>query len=207
MTFNLDSGFQIIIFWLTFLLIGFFLGNLYFQNISHQVIDPQDGKNLKNLFQSYIQVILMPILLLIFLLILSIPLMFIITMISMISPGVSQFIFLLTGLIVLWILMPLIFTPHGIFLFKQNLIAAMMTSISVVRVSMTKTVQFLILGFIMIKGLDYLWQAPNVDNWLLIVGILGHAFVSSAVITSSFHYFMDATKFTQTVMNNKMKSA
>jgi predicted acetyltransferase len=83
----------------------------------------------------------------------------------------------------------------------------MMTSISVVRVSMTKTVQFLILGFIMIKGLDYLWQAPNVDNWLLIVGILGHAFVSSAVITSSFHYFMDATKFTQTVMNNKMKSA
>ncbi len=207
MTFNLESGFQVFIFWLSFLLIGFFLGNLYFSNISHQVIDPQEGKGLKNLLQSYFQVILMPILLLIVLLVLSIPLMFIITVITMISPGVSQFIFLLAGLIVFWILMPLIFTPHGIFLFKQNLIAAMMTSISVVRISMAKTTQFILLGFVMIKGLDYLWQTPNVDSWLLIVGILGHAFVSSAVITSSFHYFMDATKFTQTVMNKKMKSA
>jgi hypothetical protein len=72
---------------------------------------------------------------------------------------------------------------------------------------MAQTAQFILLGFILIKGLDYLWQIPHVDNWLLIVGILGHAFISSAVITSSFHYFMDATKFTQTVMNKKMKSA
>jgi hypothetical protein len=205
-TFNLVSGFQVFISWLTFLLIGFFLGSLYFQNISHQVINPHEDKNLKNLFQSYIQIILMPILLLVVLLILSIPLMFFITLITMISPGVSQFLLLLTGLIVFWILMPLIFTPHGIFLFKQNLIAAMMTSISVVKFSMTKTAQFILFGFILIKGLDYLWQTPNVDNWLLMIGILGHAFISSAVITSSFHYFMDATKYTQTIMNQRMKS-
>jgi hypothetical protein len=207
LTIHLDSGFQVFISWLTFLLIGFFLGNLYFRNISHQVIHPQEGKNFNNLIQSYIQVILMPVLLLVVLLILSIPLMFIITVITMISPGISQFILFLTALITLWILMPLVFTAHGIFLFKQNLIAAMMTSISVVRVSMSKTAQFILLGFLMIKGLDYLWQTPNVDNWLLIVGILGHAFISSAVITSSFHYFMDATKFTQTIMNREMKSA
>jgi len=54
--------------------------------------------------------------------------------------------------------------------------------------------------------MDYLWRAPAVDNWMLLVGILGHAFVVSAVIAASFHYFIDATNFTQTVMNNKMKS-
>jgi hypothetical protein len=207
LTFSLKSGFQVFGFWLLFLLIGFFLGSIYFQNISHQVIDPRENGTIKILLRAYVQIILMPILLLIVLLILSIPLMFIISLITMVSPMISQFILLIAGLILLWVLMPLIFTPHGIFLFKQNLISAMMTSISVVRVSMAQTAQFILLGFILIKGLDYLWQIPHVDNWLLIVGILGHAFISSAVITSSFHYFMDATKFTQTVMNKKMKSA
>jgi DNA gyrase subunit B len=46
----------------------------------------------------------------------------------------------------------------------------------------------------MVEGLNYLWRSPNVDNWFLIIGILGHAFIVSAVIAASFHYFIEATK-------------
>jgi len=206
LTFNLKTSFQVFGSLSLFLLIGFFLGSLYLQNISHQVVDQHDNSKIKNLIRTYVQIILMPIILLVILLVISIPLMFIITFVTMISPGISQFILMIAGLIILWILMPLFFTPHGIFLFKQNLISAMMTSISVVRFSMGRTAWFILLCFVLVKGLDYLWRTPTVDNWLLIVGILGHAFVTSAVTTSSFHYFMDATKFTQTVMKRKMKS-
>jgi hypothetical protein len=115
--------------------------------------------------------------------------------------------FLIIGLIILWILMPLIFTPHAIYLYRQNLVSAMMTSIKVVRVSMSQTAWFLLLSFILIEGMDYLWRRPPVDNWFLAVGIFGHAFVVSGVIAASFHYFLDATKFTQTVINTKMKAA
>ncbi len=207
LTFNLRTGFQVFGSLSLFLLIGFLLGSIYLQNISHQVVNPNSNGKIKDLMRTYIQIILMPIILVFILLIISIPLVFIIGLMNMISPAISQFILLIAGVIILWILMPLIFTPHGIFLFKQNLIAAMMTSISVVRFSMGKTTWFILLCFILVKGLDFLWQTPTVDNWLLIVGILGHAFITSAVITSSFHYFMDATKFTQTVMNKQMKSA
>jgi hypothetical protein len=99
--------------------------------------------------------------------------------------------------------MPLIFTPHGIYLYKQNLISAMMTSISVVRVSMGRTAWFILISFVMIQGLNYLWQTPGVENWLLIVGIFGHAFIVTAVLAASFYYFIDATKFTQTIINQQ----
>ncbi len=207
MTINLETGLQVFGVWLIFLLFGFFLGSVYFQNISLQVIDDNKDKRFSNLIHSFVQIIIMPILLVIILTLLSIPSMFIITLLSIISPGMGDFALLVAGGIILWIIMPLIFTPHGIFLFKQNLIAAMMTSISVVRISMGKTAWFIILSFVLIQGLNYLWQTPNVDNWLLIVGIFGHAFIVTAIIAASFHYFIDATKFTQTVMNNRLKSA
>jgi hypothetical protein len=40
----------------------------------------------------------------------------------------------------------------------------------------------------------------------LLIGILGHAFIVSSVIASSFHYFLDATKFTQTILNKQQKA-
>jgi hypothetical protein len=206
LTINLRTGFQVFGFWLVFLLLGFFLGSIYYQNISHQVVDDNKDKKFNSLMNSYIQIIMIPILLVIIFAILSIPLVFIITLLTVISPGFGEFALLIAGGIILWIIMPLIFTPHGIFLFKQNLIAAMMTSISVVRVSMGKTLGFILLSLLLIQGLDYLWQTPPVDNWLLIVGILGHAFIVTAIIAASFHFFIDATKFTQTIMNNRLKS-
>jgi len=206
MTINLETGLQVFGVWLIFLILGFFLGSVYFQNISMQVIDDNKDKRFSNLIYSFLQIIIMPILLVIILVLLSIPSMFIITLLSIVSPGMGDFALLVAGGVILWIIMPLIFTPHGIFLFKQNLIAAMMTSISVVRISMGRTAWFIILSFVLIQGLDYLWQIPNVDNWLLIVGIFGHAFIVTAIIAASFHYFIDATKFTQTVMNNRLKS-
>ncbi len=149
----------------------------------------------------------MPFLLLIILLLISIPLMIIFTLISMISPSIGQFVLIVAGVFILWVIMPLIFTPHCIFLYKQNLISAMMTSISVVKTSMGQTSMFIISSIVLMEGMDYLWQSPSVDNWFLFIGILGHAFIVTAVIASSFHYFIDATKFTQSVMNKKMKSA
>ena len=204
--FSLESNLQFIGFWLFFLLAGFFLGSLYFQNITKQIIDLHDSTS-KSLIESFLQIILMPVLLLIIMIVLTIPLLILITLVTMISPAISQFILLLASVFILWAVMPLIFTPHGIFLYKQNLIAAMITSIKVVRISMSKTAWFIMFSILMVEGLNYLWRSPDVDNWFLGVGILGHAFIVSAVIAASFHYFIDATKFSQSVINQSMKSA
>lgn len=205
LTFSLNSSSQFIVIWLLFLLFGYFLGSLYFQNISKQIIG-YDQTNLKSLVKSFSQIVLMPVLLVLIMLILSIPLVLLITLISLINPGISQFILTLALVFILWAVIPLIFTPHGIFLYKQNLLAAMITSIKVVRISMVKTMWFLIFSYLMVEGMNYLWRSPQVDNWFLMIGILGHAFIVSAVIAASFHYFIDATKFSQSVINQSLRA-
>jgi hypothetical protein len=155
------------------------------------------------LLWSFLQILFMPVLVFIIVLILCVPVLFVMTLAMMISQTISQVVSLLAVMLLLWILMPLIFTPHGIYLYKQNLISAMMTSISVVRVSMGRTAWFILISYVMIQGLNYLWHSPGVENWLLIVGIFGHAFIVTAVVAASFYYFIDATKFTQTIINQQ----
>jgi hypothetical protein len=202
---DLKTNLQVVALWLLFLLFGFFLGNFYFQNISRQVMPSNEKETIKDSFRIFLQIILMPILLLFILLILSIPVLFLVTVVTLINPVFGEFVIFVVGVIILWVLMPLIFTPHSIYLYKQNLIAAMMTSISVVRVSMGRTAWFVLASFVLIRGLDILWRSPAVDSWFLLIGILGHAFIVSSVIASSFHYFLDATKFTQTILNKQQK--
>ena len=199
-TFNLDSIAQVFGFWVLFLLAGYFLGSLYLNHISKQIVHLPDKNPSSTLIKEFFQVILMPVILLILLLIISIPLLFIFSLITLMGQGVNQFLFLIIGTLLLWILMPLIFTPHAIFLFKQNLVTAIMTSISVVKISMGKTAWFVLSSLLLIQGLNYLWTSPDVDNWFLLIGIMGHAFIVSAVITASFYYFIDAAQFAQAMM-------
>jgi hypothetical protein len=206
-TINLISNLQVMGFWLLFLLIGFSLGSLYFKNISNQIIKIENKVGLRSFFKTLLQVLLMPLIMIFILLILAVPFLIILTLVSLISPAIGEFFILITGVILLWVLMPLIFTPHSIFLFKQNLIGAMMTSISVVKTSMGRTAWFILLSYVLIEGMNYLWRIPSADNWFLVFGIFGHAFMVTAVIAASFYYYIDATKFTQSVMNQKMKPA
>lgn len=205
--FNLESLTQVAGIWALFLLVGFFLGTMYFNHIACQIIKPLEEAGFKALLRSFIQILILPILLLMLLIILTAPIMLVITAIMFIIPALGQFLFLVAGIILLWIFMPLIFTPHGIFLYQQNLVASMMTSIKIVRLSMGKTAWFFFLSYILVEGLDRLWRTPSVDNWFLFVGISGRAFIVTAVIAASFHFFIDATRFSQSLLNQEPKSA
>jgi len=204
---NLETSFQVLIFLVFFLLIGYLLGSIYFSSISDRIIRGQKGKGEKAFLNVFLQIILMPVILLLIFILLTIPVLFILGVVTMFSPAIGQFMIFTAGAALLWVLMPLVFTPHCIFLYRQNLIAAMMTSISVVKTSMGKTAWFFILSYIIIEGMDRLWRTPEVDNWFLLVGILGHAFIVTAVIAASFHYFLDATRFTQSILNRNVKTA
>lgn len=206
LTFSLENNFQFLAFWLLFLLTGFLLVSLYLHKISQQVIQPLE-KTFKTFIVALAQIILIPILLLFVLMILAFPLIIIISLTTLISPAIGQFFLLLAVFFIFWAMMPLIFTPHAIFLYKQNLMSAMITSIKVVRLSMNKTAWFILAGILIVEGLNYLWRSPNVDNWFLIVGIFGHAFIVSAIIAASFHFFLDATKFSQAIINQSIKSS
>jgi hypothetical protein len=206
-SFNLTNNIEIIGLWMLFMLVGLLMGNLYYKNISNQVIDLQPKMGLKSFFRTFFQVLIMPLLLILIMIVIAIPFTVLATLITLLSPVLGEFFIFFAGLIILWILMPLIFTPHSMFLYKQNLIQAMVTSINIVRVSMGQTAWFILLSVVLIQGMNYLWLKPSTTNWMLTLGIFGHAFIVTAVISASFYYFIDATKFAQSFLNKKAKTA
>jgi hypothetical protein len=205
--FNLVSHGQVLGFFVIFLVLGYLLGNFYYKKISNQIIKMDQETGIKSFLRTYFQIILIPFVLIFLLFILSIPYVLMTVFITLMVPTFSQISVIIMGIIILWILMPLIFTPHSIFLYRQNIISAMITSINVVRTSMGKTAWFILLSFVMIEGFNYLWRTPPADNWFLLIGIFGHAFMVTSVITASFYYFLDATQYTQTLINQNIKAA
>jgi hypothetical protein len=58
---------------------------------------------------------------------------------------------------------------------------------------------FVICWFLLSTGLNYLWSVPTADSWMTLVGIGGHAFITTALLSASFVYYRDMNAWLQTV--------
>jgi hypothetical protein len=58
---------------------------------------------------------------------------------------------------------------------------------------------FVLSVFLLSRGLSYLWLAPASDSWLMLVGIAGHAFISTTLLAASFVYYRDMNNWLQDV--------
>jgi len=89
----------------------------------------------------------------------------------------------------------LVFSPHGIVMHQNNFFTSVKLSALLTRKTLPTTVLFILVIFLLSKGLDILWLVPSETSWLLLVGILGHAFVTTGLLASSFVYYRDALKW------------
>jgi hypothetical protein len=63
------------------------------------------------------------------------------------------------------------------------------------------TTSLLLLVILVIsEGLDVLWGVPLSTSWLTLVGIAGHAFISSSLLAATFIYYRDADLWVQQVL-------
>jgi hypothetical protein len=56
-------------------------------------------------------------------------------------------------------------------------------------------------------GMDFLWSLPKADSWMLLVGIFGHAFITTAMLAASFIYYRDASTWLHTVIERMKPGA
>jgi hypothetical protein len=93
----------------------------------------------------------------------------------------------------------LFFTPHGIFVRKQNALTSIMSSLRMSRFTLPTSSLFVLSVFLLSRGLSYLWTVPANDSWLMLVGIAGHAFISTTLLSASFVYYRDMNNWLQQV--------
>jgi hypothetical protein len=128
-----------------------------------------------------------------------VPVMIVVTILALISPLLANGAVLVMLMLSFWLIIPLFFTPHGIFVRGQNAFTSILSSLRMARFALPTSGLFVLSAFVLRRGLNYLWSVPPENSWMMVVGIAGHAFISTALLAASFVYYRDINAWVQTV--------
>lgn len=185
--------------WVTLLtLAGWIGGGLYFHWVSKVVSSDGQGAPLR-LSRSIFQTVLFSAVWLLLLMILGMPTLTFLAALYVISPLVFQGALLLLGLLSFWLIVPFFFMPHGIFVHRQNALVSIYTSLQMARFSLPTSSLFVLSVLIITQGLNLLWSVPPENSWTTLIGIAGHAFITTALLAASFIFYRDMSAWVQTV--------
>jgi len=180
-------------------LLGLSVGALYFALVAQAAVNGEvDVRHALSQWPwDAFQVVTLALFWLAVLVAITIPGICVITALSLGGPLVSRLgIFLYAG-VVLWSLMPLFLSPHGIFINQRPMWESVKQGARLTRLTLMKTSLLFLIIFALGEGLDLLWSVPEEDAWLSVVGIAGHAFVVTGLLAGSFVYYRDAQRWVQ----------
>jgi hypothetical protein len=182
-----------------FVLVGLIVGSLYYLFIGEISLQGKIDFNrlIKNWSWSSLQVISLAIALLILFIIISIPSICAISGIALLGIPLGYFAFFIYIGIILWIAFPLLFSAHGIYVNHLGALASVRRSMVMTRMTLPTTALFIMAVFVISEGFDILWRVPPENSWLTLIGVGGHAFITSALLAASFIYYRDADRWTQ----------
>lgn len=184
-------------FWiLLFSFIGWMLGALYFRWVAGLAVPDTSIPMGRALSQTFLYSIIWSLLFVT----LGLPAFFIFFLLFSLNSIIAEGILLFLGFLSMWVIVPLFFSPHGMFIRKQNALASILSSFQMTRFTMPASSLFVMTIFLLSIGLNVLWAFPAADSWLALVGILGHAFISTALLASSFVYYRDMTVWLEAML-------
>ena len=97
--------------------------------------------------------------------------------------------------IALFIGVHLMFTIPGMVQLRRGLFQAMKESLLLTRSDFLNVVFLLGLIIVISRGLNFVWLLPEPDSWSTIVGLGGHAFVSTALTASLFVFYQERLRY------------
>jgi hypothetical protein len=192
-----SSSLSVLTYTFVLVLIGWLIGGLYFRWVSGIALGGSNA--LISPLRAVVQTVILSMLWVIALIAISIPVALVLTLLTLISPLVASAALFIMMLLSFWIIVPLFFTPHGIFVRGQNALYSIFTSFRMARFTLPTSGMFVFTTFILSTGLDYLWSVPKGNSWMTLVGIAGHAFISTALLAASFVYYRDMNIWLQKV--------
>jgi hypothetical protein len=206
-TWEIQTGWGIILSNLALISGGILLGSLYLALIAYQV---KDGRiNIGRLILRFplisMQMTLLIILVAIIYLAVMIPFMLIGGILSLFSIAVGQVVSIGGLIVVMWVSMFGVFTIHGMLLNENKLPASIWDSIRVVQWNVSATLLLFLLVFIVSSALTrYVWSLPEPDTWMVLLGIMGHAFVTTGLTAATFVFFKDRYRYWQDMSKELM---
>jgi hypothetical protein len=199
---QIDSWPTAILLWLSFALIGLIFGTLYFLATTQAALDGEinSGAILRIWPWTFTQIFILTIAWILVILLLSVPASFLLSLILSAGSIFGQVLLLIAGGFILWIFFPLIFSAHGIFVYHLKARNSLRKSIQLVQMTLPTTALFVLAWIVIDQGLGLLWQIPAENSWLLLIGVIGHAFVATGLLAASVIYYRDADRWIQALL-------
>jgi len=177
-----------------FTFIWLFITSLYY-TWNAITVYPKERDIRSNLMRKTSTLLLIPLIALLAILILILPIALILGISTAINPLLGSIVYFIALLVLINLLFPLLFTPHAIILENKNLLEAAKESIFIFKKSGVFASFFVVIVIFATYISDRLWQNPPDGSWMILVGIFGHAVVSTTLILASFYFFKDAKVF------------
>ena len=117
------------------------------------------------------------------------------TVITLFSVSLGQIVIILFGIMSFWLVFPLFFSPHGIYSQGQKAWKSLLSSIRLTNLTFIKTSLFILVVILVNQGLNLVWQISPENSWLMLISILGHAFVTTGMLSASFVYYQDMNRW------------
>ena len=182
--------------------IGLAFGSLYYAAVSQVAV--HDRVDFRDVFVKwpgvFLQVVLLTLVWLLLFIGLSVPASCFISLGTFMSgAALGQIGFLVFGALLIWLIFPLLFSPHGIFVNQQRVLLSIRQGIRITNATLPTTGVFVLMAFLLSQGLDMLWKVTPENSWLTLIGIAGHAFVTTGILAASFVYYRDADRWVESM--------
>jgi hypothetical protein len=179
--------------WLATLLGGLLLGALYLGGIAQQVRDRRLSLRqlLGQVWGDWARLLALGTLAVALVLALGAPALLVSTFVAQINAALGGLISLVAFTVVMWVLLYGGFAVHGILLRRRGLLGALWDSARLVQFSLPQAAGLLVLLTVVSSGLGWVWNIPAEESWLLLLGLGGHALVSTALVAATFVFYQD----------------
>jgi len=192
--------------WMLILTVAAWIGGgLYFRRVAWLATATDDDTPLR-VSRAVLQTILVSLVWSILAIAIGVPIVLILAVLAQFSELLAYIVILFISLASMWLIVPLFFWPHGVFLKQQNFFTSIISSIQMARFTLPTSSMFILTVFLLSFGLNFLWTIPPEDSWMTLFGIFGHAFVTTALLAGSFIYYRDMSTWLQNVIERLRSS-
>ncbi|MGQ9832416.1 MAG: hypothetical protein ACUVRJ_01240 [Candidatus Villigracilaceae bacterium] len=195
---QVSSGLDLLIWFVVLTLAGWALGGVYYYSVSRSIrigIEP----SAYNLSQAVLQTLVLSLIWTLLLFLIGLPTLLALAIAGLFGQAMVNMLFVLMGVLLIWLLLPFFFSAHGVFVRGENALRSIWSGFQFVRFTAPMSISFALVSLVLSQGLNLLWSVPKQDSWMLAIGIGGHAFATTALLAGSFVYYRDMSAWLQAV--------
>ena len=169
-------------------LIGMILGAIYFHFVSTLTLQPKKHFSMP---KQVANVILLNLAWMVVFIFMYLPVLLAAVLLTLIPDPIRSIFGLLLMIPVSWFAMFYYYSFFPIFVFDMSFWNSVKLTWKAIRFGLPTLGWFSIITLMLSQGMDYLWRSAPSTSWMSAVGILGHAFIATGLLSASFIFFLE----------------